>query len=145
MIRKVEQWVFSEEDKEQIKSYSKDISILFKIRGYDPTSDDFECFFDSVEDFDFIPCVREYLDNADDDDDEQEIMDCLDSAYDPSVEVTLQYLEEYVKKSSTNTETVRGTLENLVDYYGYDTNDLLDFIFSCGVNVKQKFIDFLTK
>ena len=143
MIRKVEQWVFSEEDKEQVKSYSKDISILFKIRGYDPTSDDFESFFDSVEDFDFIPCVREYLDNADDDDDEQEIMDCLDSAYDPSVEVTLQYLEEYVKKSST--ETVRGILENLVDYYGYDTNDLLDFIFSCGAAVKQKFIDFLTK
>ena len=143
MIRKVEQWAFSEKDKEQIKSYSKDISILFKIRGYDPTSDDFESFFDSVEDFDFIPCVREYLDNADDDDDEQEIMDCLDSAYDPSVEVTLQYLEEYVKKSST--ETVRGILENLVDYYGYDTNDLLDFIFSCNADVKQKFIDFLTK
>ena len=143
MIRKVEQWVFSEKDKEQIKSYSKDISILFKIRGYDPTSDDFECFFDSLEDFDFIPCVRGYLDNADDDDDEQEIMDCLDSAYDPSVEVTLQYLEEYVNKSST--ETVRGILENLVDYYGYDTNDLLDFIFSCNANVKQKFIDFLTK
>ena len=143
MIRKVERWVFSEEDKEEIKRFSKDISILFKIRGYDPTSDDFECFFDSLEDFDFIPCVREYLDNADDDDDEQEIMDCLDSAYDPSVEVTLQYLEEYVNKSST--ETVRGILENLVDYYGYDTNDLLDFIFSCNANVKQKFIDFLTK
>ena len=143
MIRKVEQWAFSEKDKEQIKSYSKDISILFKIRGYDPTSDDFESFFDSVEDFDFIPCVREYLDNADDDDDEQDVMDCLDSAYDPSVEVTLQYLEEYVKKSST--ETVRGILENLVDYYGYDTNDLLDFIFSCNADVKQKFIDFLTK
>ena len=145
MIRKVEQWVFSEEDKEQIKSYSKDISILFKIRGYDPTSDDFECFFDSVEDFDFIPCVREYLDNADDDDDEQEIMDCLDSAYDPSVSVTLQYLEEYVKKSSTNTETVRGILENLFDFYSYDTSDLFDFIFSRNADVKQKFIDFLTK
>ena len=143
MVRKVEQWVFSDEDKKQIESYSKDISILYKIRGYDPTSDDFESFFDSLEDFDFIPCVREFLDNTDEDDDEQEVIECLDSAYDPSVKVTLQYLEEYVKKSST--ETVRGILENLVDYYSYDTYDLLDFIFSCGSVVKQNFIDFLTK
>ena len=142
MIRKVEQWVFSDEDKEQIKSYSKDISILSKIRGYDPTSDDFEEFF-YLEDFDFIPCVREFLENADDDDGERDVMDCLDSAYDPSVSVSLEWLEKYVKNSPT--ETVRGVVENLVDYYEYDTNDLLDFIFSCGSVVKQNFIDFLTK
>lgn len=143
MIRKVEQWVFSEEDKKQIESYSKDISIFFKIRGYDPTSDDFECFFDSLEDFDFIPCIREFLDNTDEDDDEQEVIECLDSAYDPSVSVSLEWLEKYVKNSPT--ETVRGMVENLVDYYEYDTNDLLDFIFSCGSDVKQNFINFLTK
>ena len=142
MLRKVEQWVFSDKDKEQIKSYSKDISILSKIRGYDPTSDDFEEFF-YLEDFDFIPCVREFLENADDDDDERDVMDCLDSAYDPSVSVSLEWLEKYVKNSPT--ETVRGVVENLVDYYEYDTNDLLDFIFSCGSDVKQNFIDFLTK
>lgn len=136
------QWIFSDEDKKQIKSYSKDISIFSKIRGYDPTSDDFEEFF-YLEDFDTIPCIKEFLENADDDDDEQEIMDCLDSAYDPSVEVNLQWLEEYEKKNST--ETVRGILEELVNYYEYDTNDLLDFIFSCNADVKQSFIDFLTK
>ena len=143
MIRKVERWVFSDEDKKQIKSYAKDISIFFKIRGYDPTSDDFDCFFESLEDFDFIPCVREFLENADDDDDERDVMDCLDSAYDPSVSVSLEWLEKYVKNSPT--ETVRGVVENLVDYYEYDTNDLLDFIFSCGSDVKQNFINFLTK
>ena len=143
MVRKVEQWVFSDEDKEQIKSYAEDISIFFKIRGYDPTSDDFDCFFESLEDFDTIPCIREFLDNADDDDDEQDIIDYLDSVYDPSVSVSLEWLEEYVKKSST--ETVRGILENLVEFYSYDTSDLLDFIFSCGSAVKQNFIDFLTK
>ena len=140
MVRKVEQWVFSEEDKEQIKSYAKDISILYKIRGYDP-GDDFDCFFDSLEDFDFIPCIREALDNADDD--LQEVIDYLDSVYDPSVSVSLEWLEKYVKNSPT--ETVRGMVENLVEFYSYDTNDLLDFIFSCGSDVKQNFIDFLTK
>ena len=142
MVRKVEQWVFSEEDKEQIKSYAKDISILYKIRGYDP-GDDFDCFFDSLEDFDFIPCVREFLDNADDDDDDQDIVECLDSAYDPTVKVSLEWLEKYVKNSPT--ETVKGILENLFDFYSYDAYDLLDFIFSCGSVVKQNFIDFLTK
>ena len=141
MIRKVEQWVFGEEDKEQIKSYAKDISIFFKIRGYDPKIDNFDCFFDSLEDFDFIPCIREALDNADDD--LQEVIDYLDSVYDPSVKVSLEWLEKYVKNSPT--ETVRGMVENLVDFYSYDTDNLLDFIFSCGSVVKQNFIDFLTK
>ena len=143
MIRKVEQWVFGEEDKEQIKSYAKDISIIFKIRGYDPTSDDFEYFFESLEDFDFIPCIREALDNTDSEEDLQEVIDYLVSVYDSSVSVSLEWLEKYVKNSPT--ETVRGILENLVDFYSYDTNDLLDFIFSCGSVVKQNFIDFLTK
>ena len=141
MVRKVEQWVFSEEDKEQIKSYAKDISIFFKIRGYDPKIDNFDCFFDSLEDFDFIPCIREALDNADDD--LQEVIDYLDSVYDPSVRVSLEWLEKYVKNSPT--ETVRGMVENLFDFYSYDTDDLFDFIFSCGSVVKQNFIDFLTK
>ena len=142
MVRKVEQWVFSDEDKEQIKSYAEDISIFFKIRGYDPTSDDFDCFFESLEDFDTIPCIREALDNADEDDDLQEVIDYLDSVYDPSVSVSLEWLEEYSKKNATS---VREMAENLVEFYEYDTNDLLDFIFSCGSDVKQNFIDFLTK
>ena len=143
MIRKVEQWVFSDEYKGQIKSYAKDISMFFKIRGYDPTIDNFDCFFDSLEDFDFIPCIREALDNADEDDDLQDVIDYLDSVYDPSVKVSLEWLEKYVKNSPT--ETVRGILENLFDFYSYDTDDLFDFIFSCGSVVKQNFIDFLTK
>ena len=142
MVRKVEQWVFSEKDKEQIKSYAKDISIFFKIRGYNPTSDDFECFFESLEDFDTIPCIREALDNADEDDDLQEVIDYLDSVYDPSVSVSLEWLEEYSKKNATS---VREMAENLVDFYEYDTDDLLDFIFSCDADVKQNFINFLTK
>ena len=141
MTRKVEQWIFSEEDKEQIKSYAKDISIFFKIRGYDPTIDNFDCFFESLEDFDFIPCIRKALDNTDDD--LQDVIDCLDSVYDPTVRVSLEWLEKYVKNSPT--ETVRGILENLFDFYSYDTDDLIDFIFSCGSVVKQNFIDFLTK
>lgn len=137
-IRTTKQWYFGKKDKEQIKSYSKDISILFKIRGYNPEYDDFEDYFESLENFDFIPCIREALDNSDDD--LQDVMDCLDSVYDPSVKVSLEWLEEYAKK---NTTTVRSIMEGLVDYC--DKNDLVDFIFSCGSVVKQNFINFITK
>lgn len=137
-IRTTKQWYFDEKDKEQIKSYSEKISRIFKIRGYNPEYDDFEDYFESLEDFDFIPCIREALDNSDDD--LQDVMDCLDSVYDPSVSVSLGWLEEYAKK---NTTTVRSIIEGLVDYC--DKNDLVDFIFSCGSVVKQNFIDFITK
>ena len=129
-------WYLSKEDKEQIKSYSEKISRIFKFRRYNPEYDDFEDYFESLEDFDFIPCIREALDNSDDD--LQDVMDCLDSVYDPSVSVSLEWLEEYAKK---NTTTVREIMEDLVD--GCDTNDLVDFIFSCGSVVKQNFIDFI--
>ena len=143
MTRTIREWYFGEEDEEQIKSYAKDISIFFKIKGYDPKIDNFDCFFDSLEEFDFIPCIREALDNADEDYDLQEVIDCLESVYDPSVSVSLEWLEKYVKNSPT--ETVRGMVENLVDFYSYDTDDLLGFIFSCGDDVKEKFVNWLTK
>lgn len=137
-IRTTKQWYFGKGDKEQIKSYSEEISRIFKIRGYNPEYDDFEDYFESLEDFDFIPCIREALNNSDDD--LQDVMDCLDSVYDPSVSVSLEWLEEYAKK---NTTTARRIMEDFVD--DCDTNDLVDFIFSCGSVVKQNFINFITK
>lgn len=63
----VESWIFDENDEKQIKHYSKGIAIKFKIERFNPKSsnDDkvlynfFEKF--TLEDFDFIPCIREGL------------------------------------------------------------------------------------
>lgn len=63
----VESWTFDNNDEEQIKHYSKGIAIKFKVEGFNPKSsnDDkvlynfFEKF--TLEDFDFIPCIREGL------------------------------------------------------------------------------------
>lgn len=60
----VESWVFDENDEEQIKKYSKGIAIKFKIERFDPKDNDvIYNFFDifTLEDFDFIPCIREGL------------------------------------------------------------------------------------
>lgn len=139
-IRTTKQWYLGKKDKEQIKSYSEKISRIFKIKGYNPEYDDFEDYFESLEDFDFIPCIREALDNSDDD--LQDVMDCLDSVYDPSVSISLEWLEEYAKK---NTTTVREIMEGSIGCYDSTISDLLDFIFSCGSAVKQNFIDFIMK
>lgn len=60
----VESWVFDENDEEQIKKYSKGIAIKFKIERFDPKDNDvIDSFFEkfTLEDFDFIPCIREGL------------------------------------------------------------------------------------
>ena len=59
-----ESWVFDENDEEQIKKYSKGIAIKFKIERFDPKDNDvIDSFFEkfTLEDFDFIPCIREGL------------------------------------------------------------------------------------
>ena len=81
-IKTIKQWYFSKGDKEQIKSSSKDISKIFKIGGYKPSRDHFEDYF-SLEDFDFIPCIRDALDYADDEEEIQVLqqVSLLDVSY----------------------------------------------------------------
>ncbi len=52
MTRTVKEWYFGEEDKEQIKSFSKQISTIFKVEGYNPQCDMFEDYF-NLEEFEF--------------------------------------------------------------------------------------------
>ena len=138
-IRTTKQWYFGKEDKEQIKSYSEKISLIFKIRGYNPEYDDFEDYFESLEDFDFIPCIREALDNSDDD--LQDVMDCLDSVYDPSTKVSLKALK---KDAEEQGETVKERLVGIFyDLSTKTTDDLIEFILTCDDEVKQRFVNYL--
>ena len=137
-IRMIKQWFFSEKDKEQIKSYSKDISILFKIRGYNPSCDQFEDYF-SLEDFDFIPCIREALDSTEED--LEDITVCLDHSYEPSTKVSLKALK---KDAEEQGETVKERLVGI--FYDLSTktaDDLIEFILTCDDEVKQRFVDYL--
>ena len=136
--RMIKQWFFSEKDKEQIKSYSKDISILFKIRGYNPSCDQFEDYF-SLEDFDFIPCIREALDYTEED--LEDITVCLDHSYEPSTKVSLKALK---KDAEEQGETVKERLVGIFyDLSTKTTDDLIEFILTCDDEVKQRFVDYL--
>ena len=134
-IRITKQWYFSKGDKEQIKFYSKDISKIFKIGGYNPSRDHFENYF-SLEDFDFIPCIREALD-------EEEVEDvtmCLDEVYDSSVNVTL---EELKKNAEEQGETLKDRLIDIYNDSSKTSDDLIKFILTCDDEVKQRFVNYL--
>ena len=137
-IRTTKQWFFSEKDKEQIKSYSKDISKIFKIGGYKPSRDHFEDYF-SLEDFDFIPCIREALDYTEED--LEDITVCLDHSYEPSTKVSLKVLK---KDAEEQGETVKERLVGIFyDLSTKTTDDLIEFILTCDDEVKQRFVDYL--
>ena len=138
-IRMIEQWYFGKGDKEQIKSYSKDISILFKIRGYNPSCDQFRDYL-SLEDFDFIPCIREALDNTDDEEVLEDITICLDHSYEPSVNVSLEVLKKDAEKQD---ETLKERLTGIYSDSSKTSDDLIEFILTCDDEVKQRFVNYL--
>ena len=138
-IKTIKQWYFGKKDKEQIKSYSEEISRIFKIRGYKPSRDHFEDYF-SLEDFDFIPCIREALDYTDDEEEIEDATMCLDGVYDPSVNVTL---EELKKDAEEQGETLKDRLTGIYSDSSKTSDDLIEFILTCDDEVKQRFVNYL--
>lgn len=138
-IRTIKRWYFSKGDKEQIKSSSKDISKIFKIGGYKPSRDHFEDYF-SLEDFDFIPCIRDALDYADDEEEIEDVTMCLDEVYDSSVNVTL---EELKKDAEEQGETLKDRLTGIYSDSSKTSDDLIEFILTCDDEVKQRFVNYL--
>ena len=137
-LRMTTKWYFGKGDKEQIKSYSKDISKIFKIGGYNPSRGHFEDYF-SLEDFDFIPCIREALDSTEED--LEDITVCLDHSYEPSTKVSLKALK---KDAEEQGETVKERLVGIFyDLSTKTTDDLIEFILTCDDEVKQRFVDYL--
>lgn len=139
MTRIVKEWYLGEKDKEQIKSFSKQISAIFKVEGYNPQCDMFEDYF-NLEEFEFIPCIKEALDNTDSEEDLQEVMDCLDSVYDSSVSVTLQSVMNNAVKYE---QSVKERLKEMLFEKDKSFDDYVDFIFTCSDDVKEKFVSWL--
>ena len=139
MTRTIREWYFGEEDKEEIKRFSKQISVIFKIEGYNPKVDMFEDYF-NLEDFDFIPCILRALYDMTRIEELEKIEDYLDSVYDPSVKVGLQ---DMVKNSEKCEQTVEERLKEMFFGKSKSFNDFVDFIFTCSDDTKEKFVNWL--
>jgi uncharacterized protein (UPF0297 family) len=143
-IKRIVKWYFGEEDKAEVKKYSKKISTIFKIEGYNPEYDEFVDFFE-IEDFFFIPCIKEGYEETEEeayDEFMEEAIKALNSAYDSSVKVSLDDLEEYAR-NSIKIATVRDLLIDWIDRKDIVSDNFVDFIDSCGLEVKQKFVSWL--
>ena len=136
----VQMWYLSDKDKEEIKSYSKKITVLCKLKVYKPG-----LWIDNIispDDLSFIPCIKEWIEYEKPGYFEryQEVINAINSAYDSSVELSLEYLKEMKKYE----QAVKETLEEMIIKKDKDTvGDFIDFVFTCSDDVKQKFINWI--
>lgn len=135
----VKMWYLSDKDKEEIKSYSKRLTIFCKIKGYKPGLwiDNFL----SPVDLNFIPCIKEWIEYEKPGYFEkyQEVINAINSAYDPSIKLSLEDLKETEKNSTTESIIMNMLMEKDKD----TVDDLWEFIFFCGDEVVKKFINWI--
>ena len=139
MTRTIREWYFGEEDKEEIKKFSKEVSVIFKVKGYNPKVDMFEDYF-NLEDFDFIPCILRALYDMTRIEELEKIQDYLDSVYDPSVKVGLQ---DIIKNSKKYEQTTKERLKEMLFEKDMSFDDFIDFVFTFSDDVKEKFVNWL--
>ena len=139
MTRTIREWYFGEEDKEEIKKFSKEVSVIFKVEGYDPKVDMFEDYF-NLEEFDFIPCILRALYDMTKIEELEKIQDYLDSVYDPSVKVGLQ---DIIKNSKKYEQPTKERLKEMLFEKDKSFDDFIDFVFTCSDDVKEKFVNWL--
>ena len=139
MTRTIREWYFGEEDKEEIKRFSKEVSVIFKVEGYNPKVDMFEDYF-NLEDFDFIPCILRALYDMTRIEELEKIQDYLDSVYDPSVKVGLQ---DIIKNSKKYEQPTKEWFKEMLFEKDKSFDDFIDFVFTCSDDTKQKFVNWL--
>lgn len=140
MTRTIREWYFGEEDKEEIKRFSKEVSVIFKVKGYNPKVDMFEDYF-NLEEFDFIPCILRALYDMTRIEELEKIQDYLDSVYDPTVKVGLQ---DMIKNSKKHEQSTKERLKEMLFEKDKSSDDFVDFVFTCSDDVKEKFVNWLT-
>ena len=128
-------------DKEQIKAYSKEITKICKLWGYNPSEQCFEDYFEDASCFDSIPYIKELAEGDEDDDFLEKLGYAIDEVYDSTVEVTLDEVKEYIKKNNIslgkflNNEIENRDIEDefIIDWFLSNTND----------EIIQKFINWV--
>ena len=128
-------------DKKQIKAYSKEITKICKLWGYNPSEQCFEDYFEDASHFDSIPYIKELAEGDEDDDFMEKLGYAIDEVYDPTVEVTLKEVKDYIKKNNIslgkflNNEIENRDIEDefIIDWFLSNTND----------EIIQKFINWV--
>ena len=128
-------------DKEQIKAYSKEITKICKLWGYNPSEQCFEDYFEDASCFNSIPYIKELAEGDKDDDFLEKLGYAIDEVYDSTVEVTLKEVKDFIKDYdislskyiSTGIESRHIEPELVLEW----------FIKNCDDEIIQKFINWV--
>ena len=130
-------------DKEQIKAYSKEITKICKLWGYNPSKQRFEDYFEDASHFDSIPYIKELAEGDEDDDFMEKLGYAIDEVYDSTVEVTLKEVKDFIKDYDISlNKYISAGIENR----NIEPELILDwFIKNCNDETIQKFINWVLK
>ena len=85
-------------DKERLEAYSKEISKICKLWGYNSSDDCFEDYFEDASYFDSIPYIKELAESDDEDDDFMvKLGYAIDEVYDSTIELTLDEIKDFIE------------------------------------------------
>ena len=130
-------------DKKQIKAYSKEITKICKLWGYNPSEQCFEDYFEDASHFDSIPYIKELAEGDEDDDFMEKLGYAIDEVYDSTVEVTLKEVKDFIKDYDISlNKYISAGIENR----NIEPELILDwFIKNCNDETIQKFINWVLK
>ena len=130
-------------DKKQIKAYSKEITKICKLWGYNPSEEYFEDYFEDASHFDSIPYIKELAEGDEDDDFMEKLGYAIDEVYDSTVEVTLDEVKDFIKDYDISlNKYISAGIENR----NIEPELILDwFIKNCNDETIQKFINWVLK
>ena len=128
-------------DKERLEAYSKEITKICKLWGYNPSEQCFEDYFEDASHFDSIPYIKELAEGDEDDDFMEKLGYAIDEVYDSTVEVTLKEVKDFIKDYDISlNKYISAGIENR----NIEPELILDwFIKNCNDETIQKFINWV--
>ena len=128
-------------DKEQIKAYSKEISKICKLWGYNSSDYCFEDYFEDASYFDSIPYIKELAESDEDEDFMEKLGYAIDEVYDSTVEVSLKEVKDYIKKENISLSKF---LSREIIIRDIEHESILEWFLSNGNDeIIQKFINWV--
>lgn len=131
-------------DKKQIKVYSKEISKICKLWGYNSSEYCFEDYFEDASYFDSIPYIKELAENDEDDDDDfmEKLGYAIDEVYDSTIELTLDEIKDFIENEECI--SLGEYINNGIKNRDIEPELVLEwFIKNCNDKTIQKFINWV--
>ena len=129
-------------DKERLEAYSKEISKICKLWGYNSSNDCFEDYFEDASYFDSIPYIKELAESDEDDDFMEKLGYAIDEVYDSTIELTLDEIKDFIENEEGI--SLSEYISNGIKNRDIEPELVLEwFIKNCNDETIQKFVNWV--